>query len=73
MKMEREIAQKKMDKIIKELEKIKREDYDMSKINPEEFEKGHDENGHIDFIHAWANLRTTNYQIEQYDRNKTKK
>ena len=73
MKKEREIAQKKMDEIMKELEKIKREDYDMSKINPEEFEKDHDENGHIDFIHAGANLRASNYQIDQCDRNKTKK
>ena len=73
MKKERESAQKKIEEIFKELEKIKREDYDMSKINPEEFEKDHDENGHIDFIHAGANLRASNYQIDNCDRNKTKK
>ena len=73
MKKEREEAQKKIDEIMAELEKIKREDYDMSKIIPEEFEKDHDENGHIDFIHAGANLRAKNYDIDECDRNKTKK
>ena len=73
MKKEREEAQKKIDEIMKELEKIKREDYDMNKIIPEEFEKDHDENGHIDFIHAGANLRARNYTIDECDRNKTKK
>jgi len=73
MKREQEAAQKKIDEIMKELEKIKREDYDVSKITPEEFEKDHDENGHIDFIHAGANLRARNYKIDECDRNKTKK
>ena len=45
----------------------------MNKIIPEEFEKDHDENGHIDFIHAGANLRARNYTIDECDRNKTKK
>ena len=49
---------------MKELDKIKRENYDVNKIIPEEFEKDHDENGHIDFIHAGANLRARNYSID---------
>ena len=73
MKKEQAEAQKKIDEIMKDLEKIKREDYDMKKIIPEEFEKDHDENGHIDFIHAGANLRACNYNIDNCDRNKTKK
>ena len=73
MKKEKEEAQKKIDEIMAELEKIKRDEYDMNKIIPEEFEKDHDENGHIDFIHAGANLRARNYSIDECDRNKTKK
>ena len=73
IKKEQDEAQKKIDEIMKELEKIKREEYDMKKIIPEEFEKDHDENGHIDFIHAGANLRAENYGIDKCDRNKTKK
>ena len=66
------IAQKEIDEIYKELDTIKREDYDTTKMNPEEFEKDHDENGHIDFIQAAANLRASNYNIDQCDRNQTK-
>ena len=73
MKKEREAAEKRIEEIMKDLEKIKREDYDMNKIIPEEFEKDHDENGHIDFIHAGSNLRARNYGIDECDRNKTKK
>jgi ubiquitin-activating enzyme E1 len=65
-------AENEMEKIIKELDKVKREEFDFNKINPEEFEKDHDENGHIDFIHAGTNLRARNYTIEECDRNKTK-
>ena len=72
-KKEKELAQKKIDEIMKDLEKIKRDDYDMNKIVPEELEKDHDENGHIDFIHAGTNLRARNYNIDECDRNKTKK
>ena len=70
---EQKIAQTKVDEIFNELDKIKREEYDSKKINPEEFEKDHDENGHIDFINAQANLRAKNYNIDGCDRNKTKK
>ena len=46
--------------------------FDYFFINQEEFEKDHDENGHIDFIHAGAILRARNYKIEECDRNYTK-
>ena len=70
---EQKKAQKEINEILAELDKIKREDFDPNKINPEDFEKDHDENGHIDFIHAGANLRARNYNIDECDRNKTKK
>ena len=65
-------AEKEIDNIIKELDKVKREEYNFNEINPEEFEKDHDDNGHIDFIHAGTNLRARNYKIEECDRNRTK-
>ena len=64
--------EKKCDEIFEELSKIKRDNIDGSKIKPEEFEKDHDENGHIDFIHASANLRARNYDIPECDRPSTK-
>ena len=64
--------QKIVDDMFEELDKIKTEEFDLNKMNPEEFEKDHDENGHIDFIHAGANLRARNYKIDECDRNKTK-
>ena len=69
---EEEKARIEFEKMISELDNIKREKFDCSKINPEEFEKDHDENGHIDFIHAGAILRARNYKIEESDRNNTK-
>ena len=66
-------ARIKLEEIFKELDTIKRENYNPKKISPEEFEKDHDENGHIDFIHAGANLRARNYKIDECDRDKTKK
>lgn len=48
-------------------QKIKKEDF-----QPAEFEKDDDSNFHIDFIHACANLRATNYEIKNCDRQKTK-
>ena len=70
---EQKKAQKEVEAIFKELDGIKKEQFDGKKINPEEFEKDHDENGHIDFINAGANLRARNYGIDECDRNKTKK
>ena len=64
--------EQKCDEIFEELSKIKRDNIDGSKIKPEEFEKDHDENGHIDFIHASSNLRARNYDITECDRPTTK-
>ena len=64
--------EKKCEEIFEELSKIKRDNIDGSKIKPEEFEKDHDENGHIDFIHASSNLRARNYDITECDRPTTK-
>ena len=36
-------------------------------VQPEEFEKDDDENGHIDFIYALANCRARNYGLEPMD------
>lgn len=33
----------------------------------EEFEKDNDQNGHIDFIYAMANLRAINYKLDEMD------
>lgn len=38
-----------------------------NEIVPEEFEKDNDQNFHIDFIHAMANLRCQNYQLDEMD------
>lgn len=42
------------------------------KVCPLEFDKDNDENHHVDFIHAFANLRAQNYNIENCDKLKTK-
>ena len=70
---EQKQAKIKVEEIFKELDTIKRENFDPKKISPEEFEKDHDENGHIDFIHAGANLRARNYKIDECEREITKK
>lgn len=41
-------------------------------LNAIEFEKDDDNNFHIDFIHAAANLRARNYKIVECDQGKTK-
>lgn len=41
-------------------------------IEPAEFEKDDDTNFHIDFIHAAANLRARNYNLEECDKLKSK-
>lgn len=48
-------------------QKVKKDDF-----QPAEFEKDDDSNFHIDFIDACANLRATNYEITNCDRQKTK-
>ena len=67
-----EESKKKIDEIMKELEKIKRDDYDISKIFPKQLEEGNIENGHLDFIHAGANIRAMNYRINECDKKTTK-
>lgn len=37
-----------------------------------EFDKDNDENYHVDFVHAFANLRAQNYDIQNCDKLKTK-
>lgn len=46
---------------------FKKEDF-----SPADFEKDDDSNFHIDFINAAANMRATNYEIKNCDRQKTK-
>jgi hypothetical protein len=38
-----------------------------SAVRAEEFEKDDDQNGHIDYIHAFGNLRAMNYRLEEMD------
>jgi hypothetical protein len=33
----------------------------------DEFEKDNDQNGHIDFMHAFGNLRAANYKLDEMD------
>lgn len=56
------------------LEQLKVEEIgiDPKDIYPIEFEKDDDNNFHIDFIHAAANLRARNYKIHECDQQKTK-
>jgi small GTP-binding protein len=67
-------AKNKIEELYKELDKIRKEhsQFDYKNINSEKFEKDHEDNGHIDFIHFGANLRARNYGIDECDRNKTK-
>ena len=51
---------KKCNEIFEELRKWDKSMIDPTKINPEEFEKDHDDNGHIDFIHSPADIRARN-------------
>lgn len=39
----------------------------MSQLTVEEFEKDNDQNFHIDFIHALANVRAANYKLDEMD------
>ena len=64
--------EKKCNEIFEQLAKLDKSKVDHKKINPEEFEKDHDDNGHIDFIHASSNLRARNYEIVECDRPTTK-
>ena len=64
--------EKMCDKIFDEISKWDKSKVNAKKINPEEFEKDHDENGHIDFIHSASNLRARNYEIVECNRPTTK-
>lgn len=55
------------------LHKLKTLKYDTCSIEPEEFEKDDDSNGHIDIVNAMSNLRAMNYNITPVDRLETKK
>ena len=70
-KMNEENEKKKLN-ILKELENIDITKFDKNKINSEKFEKDHDDNGHIDFIHLTATFRAKNYNLKECDRSKTK-
>ena len=73
---EEQIAEQNCQKLLEELKNMKNNEninkIDFNKMNEVEFEKDHDENGHIDFIHACSNLRAKNYNIDECDRSKTK-
>ena len=55
----------KIKNILDELDKINEKNYDNSKINPETFEKDHDENGHKNFILTNVNIWARNYNINE--------
>lgn len=57
--------------MVAQLEKVKAK-VDKTQFTPAEFEKDDDENFHIEFINASANLRATNYKITNSDKQKTK-
>lgn len=61
-----------IEKLSAELEAIVKGGVTKDGVTPAEFEKDDDSNFHIDFINAAANLRATNYEIKNCDRNKTK-
>ena len=61
-----------IEKLMVELEGIVKSGVTKEGVSPAEFEKDDDSNFHIDFINAAANLRATNYEIKNCDRNKTK-
>ena len=54
------------------LEGLRATEVSSESLFPADFEKDDDENFHIDFINACANLRARNYKITESDRNKTK-
>jgi len=64
--------EQKCEEIFEELKKLDKSKINPNYINPEEFEKDHDDNGHIDFIHAASNLRARNYEIVECNRLTTK-
>eukprot|EP00003_Mantamonas_plastica_P023490 TRINITY_DN4238_c0_g1_i1.p1 TRINITY_DN4238_c0_g1~~TRINITY_DN4238_c0_g1_i1.p1 ORF type:complete len:1011 (-),score=457.88 TRINITY_DN4238_c0_g1_i1:44-3076(-) len=65
------IDREKFDAALKELAARKANGEDIL-LEPEDFEKDDDSNGHIDFITAGSNLRATQYGVETADRVTTK-
>lgn len=53
----------KFDKLITPL----RKNTNHQPLSVEEFEKDNDDNFHIDFIHAMANVRAANYKLDEMD------
>jgi len=69
------LAKEQLEKIKEEINKINITEIkkNINNIfNNQEFEKDNDENGHIDFIFASANLRAQNFNIEKCNKIKTK-
>lgn len=64
---EEEEKVKDVETLLKELTEAKKNLPSDFKPNEEVFEKDDDENGHIDFIHALANCRASNYKLEPMD------
>lgn len=67
-----ELCEKEFKSILETLKDYCLKTVQYDKMSPEIFEKDNDANGHIDFVHAASNLRASNYNIENCDRNKTK-
>lgn len=62
-------AKEALEELVEEMEELEK---DEDNINPAEFEKDDDTNYHIDFIHAAANLRARNYNLEECDKFRSK-
>lgn len=73
-KKEEETPAEELERYNKLVAEIKDHKASLSKDNfhPADFEKDDDNNFHIDFIHATANLRARNYRIPECDQLKTK-
>lgn len=48
-------------------EKLQPKNDQLTILQPEDFEKDEDQNGHIDYIYALANMRSSNYKLEPMD------
>ena len=67
-----EVEEAELSSLMKELSIYDKKKANPEIMNPEDFEKDDDSNGHIDWIHACSNLRARNYKINECDRQKTK-
>lgn len=48
-------------------ENLKPKNEEQNLLQPEDFEKDEDQNGHIDYIYSLANMRSSNYKLEPMD------